>query len=351
MNDLISVIIPVYNVEKYIREALDSVRNQTYENFECIVIDDGSPDNCSAICDEYAELDQRFKIIHQTNGGISRARNAGLDIATGKWIVFLDSDDAFHPKFLECMHKIAVKYNADVVKCEYDEVTTLKEYNFNKLINKDEEAKVLVIDKEKLYTNSVRSTTLHAVAWNGIYSAKIFNNGINLLIFKEGIIAEDIEIYAKLMFRADKIVKYNEVLYYYRMTQNSITHNEALRIKLKHDVVNHMLANLKFLIENSASKVQIEAFAFYAAKECIYLYYEVRNMANHTYVTKECLVHIRKVYSKLYNILCERHILLKYKTGLKIFKISPKLFWLCGGGYIYKRAKRRTAEAKCEAEV
>ena len=101
--DLISVIVPVYNVEKYLRKCVDSIVAQTYTNLEIILVDDGSPDNCGKICDEYAEKDSRIKVIHQKNGGLSAARNAGLDIATGDYIGFVDSDDYIDKNYFECM--------------------------------------------------------------------------------------------------------------------------------------------------------------------------------------------------------------------------------------------------------
>lgn len=100
---LVSVIVPVYNVKPYLNEALDSVINQTYRNQEIILIDDGSTDGSGEICDEYATRDNRIKVIHQTNQGLSAARNAGLDIMHGSVISFLDSDDAFHPQMIEIM--------------------------------------------------------------------------------------------------------------------------------------------------------------------------------------------------------------------------------------------------------
>ncbi|MDI1303790.1 MAG: glycosyltransferase, partial [bacterium] len=93
-NELISIIIPIYGVEKYIDKCILSVINQTYKNLEIILVDDGSPDNCPAICDQYAKKDSRIRVIHKINGGLSSARNSGIDIATGKYITFVDSDDS-----------------------------------------------------------------------------------------------------------------------------------------------------------------------------------------------------------------------------------------------------------------
>lgn len=107
---LISVIVPVYNVESYIHRCIDSILNQTYVNLEIILVDDGSPDNCGQICDEYAQKDNRIIVIHQSNGGLSVARNAGLNKCTGKYIGFVDSDDCIHPEMYERLYKDICKY-------------------------------------------------------------------------------------------------------------------------------------------------------------------------------------------------------------------------------------------------
>ena len=117
MNETISIIIPVYNVEKYLNKCLNSVIEQTYKNIEVILIDDGSTDNSGKICDEYAKNDIRIKIIHQQNGGVSTARNNGLEHATGKYITFVDSDDYIEKEMIETMAKKIMKKNADIVIC------------------------------------------------------------------------------------------------------------------------------------------------------------------------------------------------------------------------------------------
>ena len=102
---LISIIVPIYNVEKYLKKCIDSLINQTYKNIEIILVDDESPDNCGRICDEYARLDNRIKVIHQNNSGVGKARENGMDIALGKYLTFVDSDDWIEPEFCERMVK------------------------------------------------------------------------------------------------------------------------------------------------------------------------------------------------------------------------------------------------------
>ena len=118
-NPKISVIVPVYNVERYLRKCLDSIIAQTFSDWECICVDDGSPDNSGKILDEYAAKDKRFVIIHKENGGVSSARNAGLDMARGEYITFCDSDDWIEKETYEVAYMNAKKNNADIVTWQY----------------------------------------------------------------------------------------------------------------------------------------------------------------------------------------------------------------------------------------
>ena len=117
MHDLISVIIPVYNVEEYLCRCVDSVLDQTYRNTEILLVDDGSPDNCPAICDEYARQDARVRVLHQENKGLSGARNAGIDVAKGQWLAFVDSDDYLAPDFLERLLEACERTGSDLSVC------------------------------------------------------------------------------------------------------------------------------------------------------------------------------------------------------------------------------------------
>ena len=117
----ISVIVPVYNVEKYLVQCIESIKMQTFENWELILVDDGSQDNSGMICDEYAQKDNRIKVVHQKNRGVSTARNSGVKFATGKYISFVDSDDYIVPNFFEIMLEKLIAYKADMVRCGFYE--------------------------------------------------------------------------------------------------------------------------------------------------------------------------------------------------------------------------------------
>ena len=131
---MVSVIVPVYKVERYIRKCIDSILKQSFTDFELILVDDGSPDKCGKICDEYAAKDKRIKVIHKKNGGLSDARNAGLDYATGGYICFIDSDDWIHKDLLKDNLERLVSENADVIIFNYVEV--FKETSIERLVVK-----------------------------------------------------------------------------------------------------------------------------------------------------------------------------------------------------------------------
>ena len=125
----VSIIIPVYKAEGYLNKCLESVVNQTYQNLEIILIDDGSPDNCPKMCDDWAKKDKRIKVIHKENGGVSSARNCALDKLTGDYICFVDSDDTIHPKYVEILIRNLKEANADISVCSWKKVNDINNPN------------------------------------------------------------------------------------------------------------------------------------------------------------------------------------------------------------------------------
>ena len=154
---LISVIIPVYNVEKYLRRCIDSVINQTYKNLEIIIVDDGSTDNSSNICDEYTNKDSRVKVVHKENGGLSSARNVGIELAKGDLIAFVDSDDYIELEMYEKLKENMDKYDSDIAICQY--------YNSFKYSIKRQ----IGVEEEKIYEGKdmfFHMDEIKAIAWN-----------------------------------------------------------------------------------------------------------------------------------------------------------------------------------------
>ena len=212
--DLISVIIPVYNVSNYIKRCIDSVINQTYNNLEIILIDDGSLDDCPKICDEYAKKDKRIKVIHQSNKGLSDARNKGLEIATGDYLTFVDSDDFIANNMYEILLNNLKKYKADlsISKYCYYKENNVPEFStsLNSIVYKKEEALKILLDSfDKTITNHV---------WNKLYKRNFFKD----IIFPSGKNHEDIAVQYKIISRSKKIVVNDSVLYAYVTRSESI---------------------------------------------------------------------------------------------------------------------------------
>ena len=198
----ISIIVPVYKVEKYLNRCVDSILAQTFRDFELIMIDDGSPDNCGLICDEYARKDKRIQVLHQKNGGVSSARNYGLDIANGEYIMFVDSDDWIHPQMLELLYHAVITHNSKLSICSYKSATTYKP------MDSILDASISLWNTEELYV----SMTINAIVpW-----AKLFHTSLLKSVrFPLNVRFEDERTIYKALFQTTQIPYVNHPLYFY----------------------------------------------------------------------------------------------------------------------------------------
>lgn len=212
----ISVIVPVYNVEPYLRRCVDSILGQTFTDFELILVDDGSPDNCPAICDEYAMKDSRVHVIHQENGGLSAARNAGLDWAfansDSQWFSFVDSDDWVHPRYLSILLCAALEYNVNISMCEAEHTNGMG-YAVPKVIQKS-----FSISSEEAYTSRYGMSMM---AWGKLYRRDCFN----IVRFPIGKLHEDAFTTYRLIFSTPNVAVCDTPLYYYFYNTEGITHS------------------------------------------------------------------------------------------------------------------------------
>lgn len=211
---LISVIIPVFNTEKYLARCVNSVLSQTYRNLEIILVDDGSYDKSGEICDEFANRDSRIMVIHKENGGVSSARNAGLDVMSGEYVGFVDSDDITDVTMYEKLIDTAESENADIVCCGTERVSDSgHEYYFN---GRTED--FLIFDTNKALRELTYNCRITNSMWDKLYRKDIFDN----LRMTEGIIYEDHEIMHKCLYRAEKTVYIGAPLYKYYMNSKSL---------------------------------------------------------------------------------------------------------------------------------
>lgn len=211
----VSIIVPVYQVEKYIRQCVDSILAQTFTDFELILVDDGSKDKSGQICDEYAVLDQRVKVIHKENGGLSDARNCGMDQAVGNYFMFVDSDDYIAPTMLEYLYKALMNKEADIAVCNFlhfFEEDRKRDFSTNIQSEVLSGAEIFYCRKnERVYG-------IWTVAWNKLYKRETLGN----VRFRFGKYHED-EFWTNDIYQMDiKVVTIPECLYYYRQRDNSI---------------------------------------------------------------------------------------------------------------------------------
>ena len=209
---LISVIIPIYNVENYLERCLNSIVHQSYPYMEIILVDDGSTDNCGKICDEWQKKDKRIKVIHKENGGLSDARNKGIDIATGEYISFIDSDDWIDLETYEISVQKMKECQAQIVAFNVCWVYEGKEYT------PDLSAEYEVMNSEQAILTTVGNTKVRTTAWNKLYRADL----IGTFRFLKGRLNEDEFFTFRILDKADKIVYLHRECYYYFQRSNSI---------------------------------------------------------------------------------------------------------------------------------
>lgn len=223
----VSVIVPVYNVKGFLEEALNSLLNQQYKNLEIILIDDGSNDGSEDICDRFAAKDSRITVIHQDNRGVSAARNTGLDMMTGDFVAFLDSDDSFHPAAIEMMVNAMLKECTDMVVCRYNLYLTKNymkegEPKWKTSVNS---IRAGVYSSEEAAREFVdRRLSVHL--WNKLFRRELFNT----IRYPFGMVFEDIVMFLPLLERAEKVCVIDDVLVNHRKWIGSITSEDFLSI-------------------------------------------------------------------------------------------------------------------------
>ena len=216
----ISIIVPIYNVDKYLNKCLDSIINQTYDNLEIILVDDGSTDKCPLICDEYKNIDSRIIVIHKDNKGLSSARNAGLDIATGDLIGFVDSDDFLELDMYEILKSNMDKYLSDIAICDFKKVDKkTKVHSFSK-------NEFSITGKDKFLYIHNEYSSVAVVAWNKLYKRELFDN----IRYKEGKLYEDRFIIYELLEKAKSISYILKPLYNYVYREDSIMNTISLKL-------------------------------------------------------------------------------------------------------------------------
>ena len=311
---MISVIIPIYNVEKYLKKCIESVINQTYKNLEIILVNDGSTDNSKNIIDKYSLIDNRIKIINKKNGGLSDARNAGIEIAKGEYITFLDSDDWIELDMYEKLYKYIKQENADIVQCSYQEV-----YN-EEIYNQKIKAEIKIISgKDSLYNLYGEHNVKTVVVWNKLYKIELFND----IRFPKGKYHEDEFTTYKVLYKANKIVDCNLPLVYYRQRKGSIM-NSKFNIK-RLDTLEAFNQRLFFYREKNLIELQqITLNKILIYTKLFYIKIKDSDIDNKDEILKVLRQSIKKDYILF---MKNKYVSLKQKILLTIFVLNKGIFY------------------------
>lgn len=248
--DLISVIVPVYNVEKYLDRCITSIVNQTYQNLEIILVDDESPDNCPAMCDKWEKKDNRIKVIHMANGGSAKARNIALDIAKGEYIAFVDSDDMINSNMLATLYRVAVEQKADIVECDYSIDESIMSNKISEIIS------ITAYDSMMAMSENVKDCLFKQVIWNKLYKAAV----IGKIRFVEGKMIDDEFWTYRTIGNAKKLIRIQEKLYFYRQQDGSVMHRKYSVERLaglEAHVERHKYIEAKYPLISEQSLVQL----------------------------------------------------------------------------------------------
>lgn len=256
--DLISVIVPIYNVEQYLERCVNSICNQTYKNLEIILVDDESPDNCGKMCDEFALKDSRVKVIHQKNKGLSGARNSGIDIAKGEYIGFVDSDDYIDETMYETLYNDIKKFNAKISICnrfyEFEDGKRLLRYKV------DNEIKVYTGKEAIIEMNSFSSFDMSA--WDKLYHRSVWEK----IRYPEGKLSEDFFVIFKLFDIAQKVTFNPKPLYFYFQRKNSISRNK----KINWDFIEASKEQMEYVSEKYPDITDVVKIAYASANMTVY---------------------------------------------------------------------------------
>ncbi len=321
MNELISIIVPVYKVEPYLEACLNSITGQTYKNLEIILVDDGSPDNCGTICDEFAKKDSRIKVIHQENRGLSEARNSGVNMMTGSYFAFVDSDDIINQKFIETLYSLITKYKTDISMCDFsvfsDEIiptiNAKEKHPTIKIMTEQEFPFILLKDYTESYT----------VVWNKLYSS----NKLNKIRFQKVKGFEDNRYLADYLSVGVSIVSTDEKLCNYRKRLNSLSCKKDLSYIIS--FINASLYQYDTL-KNRYSSTYKQLFYAHILKK-------ISRLATDVYwnLGKEEANQIRSIWSQFY--YSDKQYIRDKKEYCKIllYKYFPKLYYILVKHSIY----------------
>ncbi len=320
MDDLISVIVPVYNVERYLKRCVDSILNQTYKNLEIILVDDGSTDRSGDICDEYKKIDYRIKVIHQTNRGLSGARNSGIDIAGGKYIGCVDSDDYIHPQMYEKLHELILSTKADMAVCGYRQIYD-ESFRLYPVGDANIEVHTGFEAMENLFHEPFEQI-YWVEAWNKLYSRWIFDT----IRYPEGVNFEDNYIFHRILDLVNTVsYTHEKLLYYFQRTDSIVRENYSLK---KMDELKAFESRVRYFEEKGYYKLKEKAC--FAWMERLTGHYQKLSSL------KYGKVYQKQIKNKIKDILNREKWIRQYRKQL----LKYRLFIICAPLFFFLKSRK-----------
>lgn len=319
---LISIIVPIYNVERYLPKCIDSILEQTYSNFELILVDDGSPDSCGKICDEYQKKDSRIIVIHKKNGGLSSARNAGIDVAKGEYIGFVDSDDYIEPFMYEKLFQAVSENQCKLAVCSINFV-----FEDGIVLQKTQDAKDQVFDFEQAMMEMNTYRLFDMGAWSKLYHKSLLDD----IRFPEGKLSEDFYIMYKVFDKAQKIAFVATPCYNYLQRQNSISRNK----KINHDFEKAAYEQMRYLDDKYPNLHVLGHTSHASAALTVYDFY----IKSKVKCPKEVKENFKKIVrDNMDCIKCAEYLSKAKKIQFRLFSVSTALYDIVFK--IYRKYKR-----------
>lgn len=302
MKDKISIVIPIYNVEAYLKKCVYSVINQTYKNIEIFLVNDGSTDKSGMICDELKQIDNRIEVIHKKNGGLSDARNSAIPKCTGKYITFIDSDDYVDLDYVETLYNLVKKYNADISCVNYKRVL-----DNGDLIDKISTNEVYEFTPKDAIENMLYMTKVSNSAWGKLYKRELFNN----ILYPYGRLYEDLATTYKLFYLSNKIVSSSVQKYFYLIRNESIMNMNFSEKKLEsllyaNEIYDFVCERMPSIKKSAISRISSEAVG---------LIRQIPDNEQYKNLKLEVWSYIKK-YRKF--VICDKKSTLKLKLNLMI---------------------------------
>lgn len=315
--DLISVIVPVYNMEQYLERCVNSIVDQTYRNLEIILVDDGSTDRSPRMCDEYAQKDGRIKVVHKVNGGLSDARNAGLQAATGTYIGYVDSDDWIEPQMYQRMYETCIEHQAQVAVCRYAKI-------YRDHVDREGNGQVAVFDREgilKIYLTDQPEYVVYNSVWSKLFAREVVEG----VLFPVGKNSEDIMYTTKAFCKLEKAVYIDECLYDYVLDREGSIMNVNRTQRMFQDEIPFWREHIT-CIREMVSKDMGDMAAYYFYRRLLSYYMELavgeetRTAAKRIAgIMRDERAEIRRVYTNAFEGKGD-------VIRMQLFLVSPRLY-------------------------